>query len=118
MAAHAETVRPREALPIRRSIGEWLQRNAGQIPLYLVLTVALLVAIVPFIWVIFGSLKSSGEIFSSPFGFPRAWRFSNYETAWVDGHFGTYFFNNAIGPRLAWRSRRSVSARSRVAATP
>ncbi len=94
MAAHAEPARPREAAPTRKSISVWLQRNAGQIPLYLVLTVALLVAIVPFIWVIFGSLKSSGEIFSSPFGFPRAWRFSNYETAWVDGHFGTYFFNS------------------------
>jgi raffinose/stachyose/melibiose transport system permease protein len=94
MAAHAEPARPREAAPRRRSISVWLQRNAGQIPLYLVLTVALLIAIVPFIWVIFGSLKSSGEIFSSPFGFPRAWRFSNYETAWVDGHFGTYFFNS------------------------
>ncbi len=94
MAAHVETARPREAVPNRRPLGSWLQRNAGQIPLYLVLTVALLLAIVPFIWVIFGSLKSSGEIFSSPFGFPRAWRFSNYATAWVDGHFGTYFWNS------------------------
>jgi raffinose/stachyose/melibiose transport system permease protein len=94
MAAHVETTRPREAIPGRRSFGSWLQRNGGQIPLYLVLTVALLLAIVPFIWVIFGSLKSSGEIFSSPFGLPRAWRFGNYQTAWVDGHFGTYFWNS------------------------
>ena len=79
---------PRSATGLRISV--------GQVVLYLVLTVALLIAIVPFIWVIFGSLKSSGEIFSSPFGFPRTWRWSNYETAWVDGHFGTYFFNSLV----------------------
>jgi raffinose/stachyose/melibiose transport system permease protein len=94
MATQAEVARPRDAAaPTSRAAGK-LRIEPGQVVLYLLLTVALLIAIVPFIWVIFGSLKSSGEIFSSPFGFPRSWRWSNYETAWVDGHFGTFFFNS------------------------
>jgi raffinose/stachyose/melibiose transport system permease protein len=94
MATQAEAARPRgTATPTSRATGG-LRIEPGQVVLYLVLTVALIIAIVPFIWVIFGSLKSSGEIFASPFGFPRSWRWSNYETAWVEGHFGTYFFNS------------------------
>lgn len=94
MAAHAESARPSGAATTQPRSSTGLRISVGQIILYLALTVALLIAIVPFIWVIFGSLKSSGEIFSSPFGFPRTWRWSNFETAWVDGHFGTYFWNS------------------------
>jgi raffinose/stachyose/melibiose transport system permease protein len=94
MAAQAEAAHGRPQARSGSTVAVWLHRNAGQVPLYLVLTVALLVAVVPFIWVIVSSVKSSGEIFASPFGLPRAWRWSNYETAWVEGHFGTYFFNS------------------------
>jgi ABC-type glycerol-3-phosphate transport system permease component len=94
MAAHAESARPGGAIATAPRSAAGLRFGFGQVVLYLALTVALLIAVVPFIWVIFGSLKSSGEIFSSPFGFPRTWRWSNYETAWVDGHFGTYFWNS------------------------
>jgi ABC-type glycerol-3-phosphate transport system permease component len=94
MAARAETARPGDAAFTPSRAAARFRIEPGQVVLYAMLTVALLLAIVPFIWVIFGSLKSSGEIFSSPFGFPRSWRWSNYETAWVEGHFGTYFFNS------------------------
>jgi ABC-type glycerol-3-phosphate transport system permease component len=101
MASHAETARAEvrattEAARGKLTAGAWLQRNYGRIVLYAVLTVALLMAILPFFWVIVGSLKTSGEIFSSPFGLPKAWRFENFRTAWVEGHFGTYFFNSLM----------------------
>ena len=94
MAARAETARTGGAVTTTPRSTTAPRIGAGQIVLYLMLTVALLIAVVPFIWVIFGSLKSSGEIFTTPFSLPRAWRWSNYETAWVDGHFSTYFWNS------------------------
>ncbi len=66
----------------------------GQIALYAALTVALLIAVVPFLWVIVGSFKSNAEIFQSPFALPRTWRYENFARAWVEGQFGTYFFNS------------------------
>jgi ABC-type glycerol-3-phosphate transport system permease component len=62
--------------------------------LYAALTLALLIAVVPFLWVIVGSFKSNAEIFQSPFALPRTWRYDNFVRAWVEGHFGTYFFNS------------------------
>ena len=94
MAARVESARSHEATPTRSRAAGGLRIEPGHIALYLVLGIALLMAVVPFIWVILGSLKSSGEIFSAPFALPRAWRWSNYETAWVDGHFGTFFWNS------------------------
>ena len=123
-----ETARP-AAPSTQRHSATRPRISAGQVVLYLALTVALLIAIVPFIWVIFGSLKSSGEIFSSPFGFPRTWRWSNYETAWVEGHFGTYFFNSlaiavptvflilACGSLAGSRSPASSSGATRSSST-
>jgi raffinose/stachyose/melibiose transport system permease protein len=101
MASHAETARSEvrgsgEAARGRMTAGAWLQKNYGQIVVYVVLALALLMAILPFFWVIVGSLKTSGEIFSSPFGLPKAWRFENFQTAWVEGHFGTYFYNSLM----------------------
>lgn len=94
MAARVEVVRPSRPAGRAISVEDRLRRNLGTLVLYAVLTVALLIAVVPFLWVIAGSLKSNAEIFQSPFSLPRAWRFSNYASAWVDGHFGTYFFNS------------------------
>jgi len=94
MAARVEVARQATADGSAASAGAWLRRNVGRALVYAVLVVALLFAVVPFLWVIVSSLKSNAEIFQSPFSLPRAWRFSNYVSAWVDGHFGTYFFNS------------------------
>lgn len=94
MAARVEVARRDAVAGGAALVGAWLRRNGSKIILYAVLTVALLIAVVPFLWVIAGSLKSNAEIFQSPFSLPRGWRFSNYVSAWVDGHFGTYFFNS------------------------
>jgi raffinose/stachyose/melibiose transport system permease protein len=93
MATRAGTVRP-VAAAARTSVGALAARHGGQVALYAALGAATVIAVTPFLWVIFGSLKSNAEIFQTPFALPRAWRFSNYATAWVDGHFGTYFFNS------------------------
>lgn len=70
------------------------RRQLGQLAVYAVLTVALLIAVLPFLWVIVSSLKTSADIFRAPFSLPAAPVWSNYVDAWVDGHFGTYFWNS------------------------
>ena len=94
MATRAEVARPSATARSTTSVGTLLRRNAGQFPLYVALTVALLIAVVPFIWVIVSSFKSNAEIFQSPFALPRTWRYDNFVRAWVEGNFGTYFFNS------------------------
>ena len=94
MAARVEVARRVAATGSAEAVGAWLRRNVGKVFLYVILVAALLLAVVPLLWVIVSSLKSNAEIFQSPFSLPRAWRFSNYVSAWVDGHFGTYFFNS------------------------
>ena len=93
MAARAERHAP--AAPSRHNVTPRRGRgiSAGQVVLYLALTVAADRDRAVHLGDL-RHLKSSGEIFSSPFGFPRTWRWSSYETAWVEGHFGTYFFNS------------------------
>jgi len=96
MAARAESAHASNvASTVARTSGGF-RLSPGMVVVYAVLIAALLMAILPFIWVIIGSLKTSGEIFSAPFGLPKAWKFENFVTAWVEGHFGTYFFNSLM----------------------
>lgn len=55
-----------------------------------------LVVILPMLWTLLGSFKSTKEIFASPFGLPATWNFDNYISAWVDNAFGQMFINTVI----------------------
>ncbi len=52
--------------------------------------------IVPLLWVIMSSFKTSSEIFASPFGLPANWNFDNYVNAWTTAGIGSFFFNSVI----------------------
>ncbi|RFC71745.1 carbohydrate ABC transporter permease [Streptomyces sp. AcE210] len=54
------------------------------------------IVIVPMLWVLVSSFKSTGEILSSPFTLPDHWRIENYEHAWTDANIGKYFLNSVI----------------------
>lgn len=54
------------------------------------------IVIVPMLWVLMSSFKSTGEILSSPFSLPDHWRFENYANAWTDANIGKYFLNSVI----------------------
>ena len=92
MAARAAIARSSARSTV--ATGTLVRRNLGQLALYAALTAALLMAVLPFIWVIVGAFKSNAEIFQSPFALPRTWRYDNFVRAWVEGQFGTYFFNS------------------------
>jgi len=63
---------------------------------HVVLALWALVVILPMLWTLLGSFKTTAEIFKSPFGLPAQWNFNNYVSAWVDNNFGGMFVNTII----------------------
>ncbi|MGI8881297.1 MAG: carbohydrate ABC transporter permease [Jatrophihabitans sp.] len=61
-----------------------------------VLSVWSLLVVLPMLWTVMSSFKTSQEIFSSPFALPKHWNFKNYVSAWSTAHIGTYFVNSLI----------------------
>lgn len=60
------------------------------------LTIWSLIVILPLLWTVMSSFKTSSEIFASPFALPAEWRFDNYVKAWSDAGIGSYFLNSVI----------------------
>jgi len=71
---------------------------------YLLLCAYLLAVVLPMVWVLATSLKSTQEVYRNPFGLPRAVTApgsksfapvrENYSKAWTDSHFSSYFVNS------------------------
>lgn len=61
-----------------------------------VLVIWSIIVILPMVWTLIGSFKTTSEIFQSPFGLPASWNFDNYVSAWVDNNFGGMFLNTVI----------------------
>ena len=61
-----------------------------------VLTLWSLLVVVPLLWVIMSSFKTSSEIFASPFTLPARWSFVNYANAWTTAGIGSFFVNSVI----------------------
>jgi N-acetylglucosamine transport system permease protein len=55
-----------------------------------------IIVIVPFLWVVLSSFKSTKEILSSPFSLPAHWSFDNYVHAWTDAGIRQFFLNTVI----------------------
>lgn len=69
---------------------------AGTTLAYAALAVAVLQAMGPVIWILFGSLKSRPEFYADPWGLPRNWLIENYAEAIVVARVGDYVLNSAI----------------------
>lgn len=61
-----------------------------------VLLIWSLIVIVPLLWTVVTSFKTTNEIFSSPFAPPENWNFDNYVRVWTTAGIGGYFFNTVI----------------------
>lgn len=55
-----------------------------------------LIVVIPLLWTLLSSFKTSAEIFSAPFSFPKIWQFNNYVTAWNTAGIGRYFLNTVL----------------------
>ncbi|KPC73685.1 hypothetical protein ADL26_13450, partial [Thermoactinomyces vulgaris] len=52
-----------------------------------------LMVIVPVVWIVMSSFKTTREIASDPLGLPAAPHWANYLNAWTNGNIGGYFLN-------------------------
>ncbi len=64
---------------------------------YLLLVIAVVATLMPFIWMLLGSLKTDGEILRDPSGFlPMDPTLNNYATWFTDLNISTFFLNSLI----------------------
>lgn len=54
------------------------------------------IIVLPFLWVLMSSFKTTKEILHSPFSLPTRWSFDNYVNAWSTSGVGSYFANTLI----------------------
>jgi ABC-type glycerol-3-phosphate transport system permease component len=55
----------------------------------------------PTIWMALSALKSNREIFRTPFGLPKDWRWTNFADAWTQGGLGGLYLNTVIVTSVA-----------------
>jgi N-acetylglucosamine transport system permease protein len=63
---------------------------------HVVLAIWSVIVLVPFVWTVVSSFKTTREIFASPFSLPQEWQFQNYVNAWNTAGIGSYFLNSVI----------------------
>lgn len=63
---------------------------------HVVLSLWALLVILPLLWTVYTSLKTSREILTDPFGLPEHAQWSNYPRAWQEARIGDYFANTLI----------------------
>lgn len=74
-----------------------LKKSLSKIPVYFILTLFSLAFIVPFLWLLSGSLKSSSELFANPpIWIPKELNWSNYIEAFSAFPFLLYLKNTMI----------------------
>lgn len=68
----------------------------GDLLVYAILALFLLLALAPFAIVVLASFKANAELSRSVFALPEIWRGENYVRAWTQGRFGQYFFSSVV----------------------
>lgn len=63
---------------------------------HVILAIWSIIVILPLLWTLFSSFKTTGEIFQSPFTLPSSWDLTNYINAWTKYNFGQMFLNTVI----------------------
>jgi N-acetylglucosamine transport system permease protein len=63
---------------------------------HVLLSIGSIIVIVPFLWVVLSSFKTTKEILASPFSLPAHWSFGNYVHAWTDAGIRQFFLNTVI----------------------
>ena len=92
MSTASEAISTAQRSRVRGSGGD----RAVSLTSHTVLSLWSVVVIVPLLWTVMTSFKTTNEIFASPFALPKQWNFDNYVNAWTTAGIGTYFFNTVI----------------------
>jgi N-acetylglucosamine transport system permease protein len=86
-ATQRETAPPRQSKAGDRVVG---------FSSHTILVLWSVIVIVPLLWTLMTSFKTTSEIFASPFSLPAHWDFTNYVNAWTVSGIGDYFLNTVI----------------------
>ncbi len=88
------------AIAAKRAVSAPRRRSSGVVAVrvaqYGVLIFFALICLLPLLWVIANSLKTTREIAISPLALPSVPHWQNYVDAWTVGRFGKYFGNSLI----------------------
>jgi len=79
------------AAPVRKQIPA--AERAVSVSSHVVLSIWAILVIVPLLWTLMTSFKTTSEIFASPFNLPAKVQFGNYIEAWNTAGIGKFFFN-------------------------
>lgn len=83
------------AAPRRKAQVAAGERTVG-VASHLVLGLWSLIIILPLLWTLMTSFKTTKQIFASPFRLPTKWSFDNYVSAWTTAGIGGFFLNTVI----------------------
>jgi len=71
-----------------------VRRRSWDLFFFLLVVAGAVLVLIPLIWALLGSLKSSSNVFS--FTFPQEWKFENYLIAFQHGTWLRYFANSGV----------------------
>ncbi|GAA1295152.1 MULTISPECIES: carbohydrate ABC transporter permease [Brachybacterium] len=93
--APAGTEQPRPPAQQRRNRGPAGDRIFTVVA-QIILGIWSLLVILPLVWTVFSSFKSTKGILSSPFALPEEWNFDNFVRAWSQAGIGRFFGNTVL----------------------
>jgi len=70
--------------------------HARRAPLLLFLVLYTVLTGGPFLWVAIMSVRTTPEIFASPYALPSRFHWEKFVDAWTNSNYGTYFWNSTI----------------------
>src|SRR5260370_17387819 len=73
----------------------WSAR-ARRAPLLLFLVLYTVLTGGPFLWVAVMSVRTTPEIFASPYALPSRFHWEKFADAWTNSNYATYFWNSTI----------------------
>lgn len=91
----ARTPADRDVAPRRRPSVPAGERAFGTVS-HALLVLWSLVVVLPLLWTLMTSFKTTSQIFSSPFSLPTSLNVVNYVNAWTTAGIGSYFLNTII----------------------
>lgn len=90
MATLATPTQPRRRRP-------WTTARILSVALIVAVWVGGLLTVYPLLWTVIASFRPDASFLDAPFKIdPREWSFSNYNTAFSEGDFGSGYFNSAV----------------------
>ena len=68
---------------------------------YLALTIAAVLVVLPLMWLFFTSFKSRVDLAKNTWGLPKVWEFSNYMIAWTGSKIPLYMLSSVRATAVA-----------------